>query len=108
VRRLVEQHRSGGRHALEFPAERHEVQIRLKDLALRPVRLERPGEPHLPQLLRERPGTALTVERRIEERGELHRDRAGTAQRAPHQTPYGRSDQGGTVHTTVTIEPPIL
>src|SRR5207247_1439299 len=32
----------------------------------------------------------------------------GTAPRAPHQTPRGRSGEGGTVHTAVTVEPPIL
>src|SRR5262249_56078233 len=75
---LREEAWGGGADALALAAEAGQVEVGLEDLVLGPGALEREGEPHLLPLLAECPGAGGT-ERRVEQRGDLHGDRAGAA-----------------------------
>ena len=87
---LAEETVRGGADAFELAAEAREIQVGLEDLVLRPRALERPREPHLPPLLTER-ARARRTQSGVEQRGDLHGDRA----RAAPPPPGEALDRGG-------------
>jgi len=105
---LPEQHVGDGTHSLQLAGERDEVEVGLEDLWLAPARLDGPGHPHLSRLLGQRPWAAVTAKGRIEERGQLHGDRARAASAPAHQPLNRRGGHGASVHSAMRVEAPIL
>ena len=92
----------------QLSAEHCEVQIRLENLRLRPRALDLPRRAHLAPLLRGAAPPAGRLERGIDLRRELHRDRASTALRGGKRVlPCARSEREP-IHAAVIVEAPIL
>jgi hypothetical protein len=83
VRSLSRRRCVAGRDAGDLAPERDQVQIALEDLRLRPGALERPRPAHLPELVDQAAARAGRRAGRVEERRELHRDRAAAAPAPP-------------------------
>ena len=82
MRRFAEELLCCGSDTLNFAAKVNGVEIRLKNLLLRPRALQRPRGLRLIDFLLHRAAVARTRERRVEHRSDLHRNAARAALRA--------------------------
>jgi hypothetical protein len=105
--RFPRQRARGGIDADEVAAEWQQVEPRLEDLRLAPPRLDRPCGARLRQLLQRRP-RAAAPQRRIEQPGQLHRDRARTPRASRAQPITHRPGGGAPVDAAVAPEAPVL
>ncbi|MNK67125.1 hypothetical protein D3C87_864570 [compost metagenome] len=103
-RRLAEQAVRGGRDALQFAAERHEVQIRFKNLRLAPAILDGLRGAHLVPLLAQAASARGRLQVRIELACQLHGDGRGATGFLGKQVIPGGRGQRGHIHAAMLHE----
>ena len=97
-----------GADALQLAAERHEVQIRFEDLLLGPAALDRKSQPRLIALEPPRPQSLARVRLRLQERRDLHRDRARAAMTPTQKAIACGADDAAPIDPAVLPEARIL
>ncbi len=91
---LSEEPAGGRAHPLPFPAKGDEIEIGLEDLTLGPGGFDRPRRLRLVPFLRQRAPILRCAEPAwIDQRRQLHRDRAGAASRLAGQPGRGRGGE---------------
>src|ERR1700722_18430098 len=108
MRRFREHHARRGCHPFKLAAPCNQVEIGFENLWFRPALLDRDRRAHLPQLLRDRSPMTTATDRRIDQRRELHRDRAGTARTTAYTAVQHRARNRAQIDPVMIVEAAIL
>src|SRR5262249_31857301 len=108
VWRLPEQRARRRAHTLQLATKGYEVQVGFKNLPLRPVHFERARPTHLLPLLCRRARSVVPLQLWLQERRELHRNRAGATNGSAAEARPRRRQQRHDIDAAVAVETPIL
>ena len=107
--RLSEQGMREGVNADDLATERHQIQIGFQNLILAPAGFQHPGSTGLRPLLRQAARRAgRSLQGRVQQTGQLHRQRRCTARAFVPQVAPGRCRHGPPVHAAVFMKAPVL